>query len=79
MSGFGVGADNGIPETGLAAQALDGRHGVGNGFMPIALLFADHEQFLARPGLVQAATKRRRRNNRRHAIFIHQKLYLSAN
>ena len=47
---LGVGADHGVPQAGLAAQALDGRHGVRHGFVPVALLFADHQQLLARRG-----------------------------
>ena len=45
---FGVGAKRGVPEAGLFAQALDGGHGVGDGFVTIAFFFAKNQQMFFR-------------------------------
>ena len=58
--GLGVHPDYGIPEAALAPQALDGGHGVWHGFMAVALLFADHQEFLAGADVARPATQRRR-------------------
>ena len=45
---FGVGAERGFPCPALFPKALDGGHGVGDGFVAVSLFLADDEEMLLR-------------------------------
>src|SRR5579872_2849940 len=66
---FRVGADGGIPESGLLAQALNRSHGMGNGVVAISLFLAeDQEVLLLRSrgclGNAEAATRENEKETR---------------
>jgi len=45
---FRIGANGGVPQSALATQALNGRHGVGVGLVAVAFFLAQHQHAFSR-------------------------------